>query len=96
MIKKISPTHYYKCKSSNSEKRKEIKFCFINYPLSSFSCFIHYDADGDDATPGPLTRGLHVTYHGVDKERSQHHKQIVDRQSYYYYIYFYYYTKAIS
>ena len=37
-----------------------------------------FSADVDDAPPGPLT---HVIHHGVDAERSPHHKQIVDRQS---------------
>ena len=35
----------------------------------------------DDAPTVPLTRGPHFIHHGVDAERSTHHKQAVYRQS---------------
>ena len=37
--------------------------------------------DVDDKPPGPPNPGPHVIHHGVDPERSPHHKQVVDRQS---------------
>ena len=37
--------------------------------------------DVDDAPPVPPNPGPHIIRHGVDAERSPHHKQVVDRQS---------------
>ena len=44
---------------------------------------LHLSLDVDDAPPGPPNPGInpHVIHHGVDAERSPHHKQVVDRQS---------------
>ena len=42
-----------------------------------------FSIDVDDAPSGPPKPGTAYHRHGLDAERSPHHKQVVHRQSYY-------------